>query len=242
MQEQTSDVGAISAASMQSKERRPRHTKPTEALGYPSPPQPQRTMEVGDFYGGCIVSAVLPKEFGSSMLSSGAMLLSEFYSSSLHLASQLSPKTKNEDTRAQEGSSPDCAPEKVTEKAPEKVDAAGTTEKYGLEAGLYKVMTDKPVDGEEPTKSRTDQAKDLLKKYGSAYLLTSISFAIVSFSLCYFAVDNGVDMGALLAKFGLTPSSKSETVGTFAIAYAAHKALSPEFVGGRTWEHLVGVW
>ena len=28
-------------------------------------------------------------------------------------------------------------------------------------------------------------AKELLKKYGSAYLITSISLALVSFSICY---------------------------------------------------------
>lgn len=37
----------------------------------------------------------------------------------------------------------------------------------------------------------------------------------------------GVDVAALLAKIGLQPNDTSETVGTFAIAYAAHKALSP---------------
>lgn len=121
-------------------------------------------------------------------------------------------------------------------------------------------------------KSSTEQAKQLLTQYGSAYLLTSISFAIVSFTLCYLAVDSGmaptmtmanpnrtshargvfacsppshgpahahltvlgmhvpctgVDIAALLAKIGLQVNSTNETVGTFAIAYAAHKALSP---------------
>lgn len=61
------------------------------------------------------------------------------------------------------------------------------TEKYGLEAGLFKVFTAKDSSG----KSRTDQAKDLLKRYGSAYLITSISFAIVSFAACYAAVNAG---------------------------------------------------
>ncbi len=34
-------------------------------------------------------------------------------------------------------------------------------------------------------------------------------------------------MGALLAKVGLNVNATSEKVGTVAIAYAAHKALSP---------------
>jgi hypothetical protein len=37
----------------------------------------------------------------------------------------------------------------------------------------------------------------------------------------------GVDVAALLARVGLSVSDTSEKVGTFAIAYAAHKALSP---------------
>lgn len=37
----------------------------------------------------------------------------------------------------------------------------------------------------------------------------------------------GVDVGALLAKIGLSVSDTNEKVGTAAIAYAAHKALSP---------------
>ena len=39
--------------------------------------------------------------------------------------------------------------------------------------------------------------------------------------------DAGVDVPSLLQRFGLKPSDTSEKVGTFAIAYAAHKALSP---------------
>ncbi len=36
-----------------------------------------------------------------------------------------------------------------------------------------------------------------------------------------------MDVGALLERVGLKVSDTSERVGTFAIAYAAHKALSP---------------
>jgi hypothetical protein len=36
-----------------------------------------------------------------------------------------------------------------------------------------------------------------------------------------------VDVAGLLAKVGLQVTDTSEKVGTFAIAYAAHKALSP---------------
>ena len=92
-----------------------------------------------------------------------------------------------------------------------------TTEKYGLEAGLFQSLKEK--DGGE-------SAKSLLKKYGIAYLATSIPLALISFVICYLLVDNGVDVGALLAKIGIE-SQAGEKAGTFAIAYAAHKAASP---------------
>ena len=92
-----------------------------------------------------------------------------------------------------------------------------TTEKYGLELGLAQAA--KEGDGES--------AKSLLKKYGIAYLATSIPLAIVSFTLCYVLVDNGVDVGSLLAKVGIENSGAADKAGTVAIAYAAHKAASP---------------
>lgn len=98
------------------------------------------------------------------------------------------------------------------------------TEKWGLETSLFKVFTSKE---ETPGESKGQQAKRLLAQYGSAYLITSISFAIVSFALCYALVSSGVDVASLLARVGIEVSSTSEKVGTFAIAYAAHKALSP---------------
>lgn len=103
----------------------------------------------------------------------------------------------------------------ATLEKPEDVDT--TTEKYGLEAGLFQSLKQK--DG-------GDSAKSLLKKYGIAYLATSVPLAIVSFTICYFLVDAGIDVAALLAKVGIE-SAASEKAGTFAIAYAAHKAASP---------------
>ena len=141
----------------------------------------------------------------------------------------------------------------ATEKA-EKT-AEEITEKFGLEAGLWNVFRKKDSSG----RSKGDLAKDLLKRYGSAYLITSISFAIISFTLCYGLVNAGaaclipwpadinlsdagscalwwqqkgvcfpgVDVAALLSRIGITVSDTNERVGTVAIAYAAHKALSP---------------
>lgn len=75
--------------------------------------------------------------------------------------------------------------EEVAKKAGKS--AEEITEKYGLEAGLWNVFRSKDKNG----RSKGDLAKDLLKRYGSAYLITSISFALVSFSLCYALVSAG---------------------------------------------------
>ena len=96
------------------------------------------------------------------------------------------------------------------QEAPQKPSLEEVTEKYGLEAGLFNAIKDSASssdgnDGGEggDAKSKMATAGDLLKRYGGAYLLTSTSLAVVSFSLCYLAVDSGVDVGSLLQKVGL---------------------------------------
>ena len=70
-------------------------------------------------------------------------------------------------------------------------------------------------------------AGDLLKRYGPAYLLTSVSFAAVSYATCYVAVARGVNVIGLMTRVGLKASAASEKIGTASIAYAIHKAASP---------------
>ncbi|KGN48043.1 uncharacterized protein LOC101219558 [Cucumis sativus] len=100
------------------------------------------------------------------------------------------------------------------------------TKKYGLEAGLWKIFSSKE-EGEGTNKSKGDQAKELLAKYGGAYLATSITLSLISFSLCYALISAGVDVQVLLQKVGISIDETGEKVGTFALAYAAHKAASP---------------
>jgi len=107
------------------------------------------------------------------------------------------------------------------------------TEKYGLEVGLTRALFQKKATGENTVSSSsdsgTDSAKSLLKKYGIAYLATSIPLAIISFSLCYVLVDQGVDVSKLLAQIGIQQADmeRADQAGTLALAYAAHKAASP---------------
>ncbi|KVI08190.1 uncharacterized protein LOC112508799 [Cynara cardunculus var. scolymus] len=100
------------------------------------------------------------------------------------------------------------------------------TQKYGLEAGLWKIFSSKGEDN-KMEKSKGEQAKELLTKYGGAYLATSITLSLISFSLCYALITAGVDVQSLLQKVGISANETGEKVGTFALAYAAHKAASP---------------
>ena len=94
-----------------------------------------------------------------------------------------------------------------------------TVRKSGLEVGLFKAFTSKDKDGIKP--------KDLLAKYGVAYLTTSITLAIISYAICYFLINNGIDVNSLLEKVGIKVTSTSTNAGTAALAYAVHKAASP---------------
>ena len=95
-----------------------------------------------------------------------------------------------------------------------------TTKKYGLEAGLYKAITSKDDD-------KKIKPKELLAKYGIAYVATSITFAIISYAICYALISNGVDVSSLLEKIGIQSTSTASNAGTAALAYAVHKAASP---------------
>lgn len=54
--------------------------------------------------------------------------------------------------------------------------------------------------GSGKKKSKADQAKELLAKYGGAYLATSIILSLISLSLCYALISAGVDVQSLLQK------------------------------------------
>ncbi|KAI3723621.1 hypothetical protein L2E82_35366 [Cichorium intybus] len=121
-----------------------------------------------------------------------------------------------EETKQKQSDSSSSSPDEVTQK-------------YGLEAGLWKIFSSKEEveEDENVKKSKGNQAKELLTKYGGAYLVTSITLSLISFSLCYALITAGVDVQALLQKVGISANETGEKVGTFALAYAAHKAASP---------------
>ncbi|CAL9134457.1 unnamed protein product [Musa textilis] len=127
--------------------------------------------------------------------------------------------------------SPIRALQETEEKAKASSSAEEITEKYGLEFGLWKIFSSKEggdgAEGEGKEKSKADLAKELLAKYGGAYLATSITLSLISFSLCYLLISAGIDVQALLNKIGIATDETGGKVGTFALAYAAHKAASP---------------
>jgi hypothetical protein len=81
-----------------------------------------------------------------------------------------------------------------------------------VDAVRGQVLTAKKGEGKAAGKSKGSQAKELLKRYGSAYLITSISLSLISFGLCYLLVYNGVDVAALLQQIGMDSTSTSEKV------------------------------
>lgn len=64
------------------------------------------------------------------------------------------------------------------------------------------IFSSKEEEGGEKSsnKSKGDQAKELLTKYGGAYLATSITLSLISFGLCYALINAGVDVPSLLQK------------------------------------------
>jgi hypothetical protein len=76
--------------------------------------------------------------------------------------------------------------------------------------------------------TQRERAADLLRRYGGAYLLCSISLSACSFTLFYLLVSGGVDVAAVMQRVGLgLTSARTERLGTVGLAYLLHKAASP---------------
>eukprot|EP00960_Hanusia_phi_P040664 754582-Hanusia_phi.AAC.14 len=83
------------------------------------------------------------------------------------------------------------------------------------------------MDTMEDEKSKVKNVEEVTKKWGlEAGLFTALTFYGKT-DAAQVLVDHGVDVAALLSKVGIAADGKTETAGTVAIAYAAHKAASP---------------
>lgn len=69
-------------------------------------------------------------------------------------------------------------------------------------------------------------AKELFKRYGSAYLMTSITLSLISYSLFFVLILNGFNVAGALTSIGIT-LQYGQHYGAAALAYVCHKAASP---------------
>ncbi|XP_052866028.1 uncharacterized protein LOC128272290 [Anopheles cruzii] len=87
-----------------------------------------------------------------------------------------------------------------------------------------------PPEAQVPV-SRKDRLKKAIKEYGSTVLVFHVSISLVSLGTCYLLVSSGIDMVALLERFGWGDSALASKAGagagTFVIAYAIHKVFAP---------------
>lgn len=139
-----------------------------------------------------------------------------------------------------------------------KTDDEQTTKKWGLEVALLKrgmdvvrrtsrsltlaALTPSTLDSRHlqylfggDKERAAASAGDLLKRYGPAYLLTSCSFAAVSYAACYIAVARGVNVAALLTRFGMQATAASEKVGTASIAVSADTRIERPHQPSARW-------
>jgi hypothetical protein len=148
-------------------------------------------------------------KISSSFLLLIIALIQPYWSFSLRLSRSLTVTSKVFQNKAWENTI-------LFEKPSEDIEE--TTKKFGFEFGLWKSFT---------SKNANIKPQDLLKKYGIAYLATSVTFAVISYTLCYLLVSNGVDVASLLEKIGIKANEVASNAGTAGIAYAIHKAASP---------------
>ncbi|XP_062699810.1 protein FAM210B, mitochondrial, partial [Aedes albopictus] len=83
----------------------------------------------------------------------------------------------------------------------------------------------------EPPLTRKEQLKKAVKEYGSTVIVFHVGISLVSLGACYLLVSSGIDMVALLERFGWGDSALASKAGTgastFVIAYAIHKVFAP---------------
>mmetsp|Transcript_33755 Transcript_33755/g.34390 ORF Transcript_33755/g.34390 Transcript_33755/m.34390 type:complete len:170 (-) Transcript_33755:90-599(-) len=114
----------------------------------------------------------------------------------------------------------------------------GTTRNHRLSRSVIRCAANDDATKSDVGKDAATKAKDLVVKYGPAYLVTSSISSVVSISAWFLLVKSGLDIRHLLENLAnflaATPLGRpgildkiSDDVGTFALAYIAHKASSP---------------
>ncbi|KAF1336608.1 putative membrane protein, partial [Globisporangium splendens] len=99
-----------------------------------------------------------------------------------------------------------------------------------LESTSLHVAASDDENAAEPQLSWRERAKTFAIEYGRVGVCTHIVLSIASFSTIYVVVSSGVDVSAMLNAVGYSVSAKDSTTnsaGSFVIAYAMYKLLSP---------------
>ena len=68
---------------------------------------------------------------------------------------------------------------------------------------------------------------ELLKQYGGAYIVTSLTMSVISMTLFYLLAARGLDVRAMLRLCGIRLGDRAGAFSTLSVAYFAHKAASP---------------
>lgn len=78
--------------------------------------------------------------------------------------------------------------------------------------------------------SKREQLKRAVKEYGSTVIIFHIGISLVSLGGFYLLVSSGLDVAALMDKFGVSAEASGKIMqgaSTFVIAYAVHKIFAP---------------
>ncbi|KAK2509174.1 hypothetical protein MC885_010375 [Smutsia gigantea] len=85
------------------------------------------------------------------------------------------------------------------------------------------------ADGRKQSKAQ--QLKKVFQEYGAVGVSLHIGISLISLGIFYMVVSSGIDMTAVLLKFGfkesLVQSKMAAGTSTFVVAYAIHKLFAP---------------
>lgn len=85
-------------------------------------------------------------------------------------------------------------------------------------------------DTQPPVITKRDQLKRAVKEYGSTVIIFHVGISLVSLGGFYLLVSSGLDVAALMDKFGVSAEASGKVMqgaSTFVIAYAVHKIFAP---------------
>ncbi|CAI5744024.1 unnamed protein product [Peronospora destructor] len=158
------------------------------------------------------VRYLVARSFSSSMVStsSSCVAISSFWCRPAAKAAAAVPRTPRD--------SKETVP--LTEEEP----TSSTPIK--IEEDAEKELTQQSIE-ELPQQSWRQRAKTFAIEYGRVGICTHIVLSLLSFSIIYVGVSNGVDVKAVLDLVGISTSTTTSSAGSVLIAYTLYKVLVP---------------